>query len=128
MAELSRETQIRLLESLGVNVQVRKGRVHYLESIDEDSPVLADAASFVYEVMEKHAALEGLVRRRLRTQEEAIDEMASRLRITKDNIQRWQREHRGDSEIEYVAKTLQEALGAKLDSLPVREARIYRNY
>jgi len=110
MAQLTRAEEIQVLESAGINVQRAHGRINYLEAIWEDSPVLHDAASLVYGLMEKYAALDGLVRHRFRTPQSASGEFVSQLQIARQDARRWREKKAGDREVDYASRRLDKVI------------------
>ncbi len=110
MAQLTRAEEIQVLESAGINVQRARGGINYLEAIWEDSPVLHDAASLVYGLMEKYAALDGLVRHGFRTPQSASDEFVSQLSMARQDARKWGEKKAGDREVDYASRRLDEVI------------------
>ena len=112
-----RRQQIALLQAVGINVQRTKGSTYYFEAVREDSSVFPQAASFVQRLMEKYVSLQALVEHEFRTPRDAEEEYISQLRQARDDAREWGRRTRGNTEVAYVTKTLDEKLSAALRQL-----------
>ena len=112
-----RRQQIELLQAVGIQVQRTKGSIHYFEAVREDSQVFPQAASFVQRLMEKYVSLQALVEHGFRTPRDAKEEYISQLRQARDDAREWGKRTRGNTEVAYVSRTLDEKLSAALRQL-----------
>lgn len=127
MASLSKQEAIEFLESAGISVQRNRGRINFLpgEAISEDSTALHDAASVVYGLMEKYAALEGLVKRGFRTPESASNDFISELRNARKDVREWKRAKPGNDDVTYVSNRIDELITAALEKCGANTQGLY---
>ena len=114
MSDIDKQQQIAVLERFGINVQTAQSGVNYGEAISENSPSLERSATVIYGLMEKYAALEGLIGRGLRTSGGASNEMVSELQMARKDVQGWKKNNQDDNEVVYASRRLDEVIARAL--------------
>ena len=107
--------KIQLLEAVGISVQTSHSGIQYFpgQAIGEDSPAIDSAADMIYGLLEKYAALDGLVRHKLRTPRAASDELISQLRSARDDAREWG-QRANDDDSKYAARRIDDLITGEL--------------